>query len=249
MMNANPVSNHGPNYLEYDSGVFESICVEIRELSFMVITWYGQSCFKVQSGELVLALDPFNKELGLTPPRFRADIVVVTHEHWDHNNADSIPEGAFVVRGPGEYEVKGVTISGIPTYHDNVGGKERGQNTVYRIEMEDMRVCHMGDFGEEKMRPETLEVLGEVDILLIPVGGTYTIDAETAAEVVNAIEPKVVIPMHYAIPGIKPKLGDVSLFLKEMGAKAVEAQDRFTIKKKELAAEKTEVVVLRPVNG
>ena len=215
----------------------------------MIIAWYGQSCFKVQSGDLVIAIDPFNKELGLTPPRFRADIVVVTHEHWDHNNVGTIPEGAFVVRGPGEYEVKGVAIHGIPTYHDNVGGKERGLNTAYRIELEDIRLAHLGDFGEGEIRPETVDALGEIDILLVPVGGAYTIDAEIAAETVNALEPKVVIPMHYAIPGIKPKLEDVSVFLKEMSVKDGEPQDRFTIKKKDLAGEKTEVVVLKLANN
>ncbi|MBI2055174.1 MAG: MBL fold metallo-hydrolase [Candidatus Sungbacteria bacterium] len=222
----------------------------------MVISWYGQSCFKIQSGELVLVSDPYHKDIGLTPPRFKADILVVTHEHLDHNNIETIPTageigGAFVVRGPGEYEVKNVAITGIPTFHDDKKGKERGPNTCYVIEMEDIRIGHLGDFGEAEIRPETLEALGEIDILLVPVGGTYTIDAEVAAEVVNAIEPKIVIPMHYAISGIKAKLAGVGMFLKEMGIKNGEEMDRLTIKKKDLIDDNksAKTVVLRPVNS
>ena len=212
----------------------------------MVITWYGQSCFKIQSGDLVLAIDPFDKDIGLTPPRFKADIVAVTHEHRDHNNVESIPEGSFVIRGPGEYESKEVAITGIPTFHDTKEGRERGRNTIYLIGMEDMRLAHLGDFGEEKIRPETLDALGEVDILFVPVGGTYTIDAETAAEVVSAIEPRLVIPMHYAIPGLKVKLDGVETFLKEMGAKNTSAEERLTLKKKDLPeTESMRVVVLK----
>ncbi len=214
----------------------------------MVITWYGQSCFKIQSGDLVIVTDPFSKDIGLTPPRFKADVVAVTHEHHDHNNTDSIPEGAFIVRGPGEYEIKGIAVTGIPTFHDAKEGKERGRNTVYVIEMEEIRLVHLGDFGEEKIRPETIDAIGEADILFVPVGGTYTIDAETAAEVVSAIEPRIVIPMHYAIPGLKVKLEGVETFLKEMGAAKTAPEDRLTLKRKDLPeGESTRVVVLKTV--
>lgn len=215
----------------------------------MVLTWYGQSCFKIQSGDLVIAVDPFNKEIGLTPPRFKADIVAVTHAHHDHNNVESMPEGAFVLNGPGDYEVKGVAVTGIPTFHDDKEGKERGTNTAYVFDIEGIRVAHLGDFGEAKIRPETVDALGEIDILLIPVGGTYTIDAEVAAEVASAIEPKVVIPMHYAIPGLKVKLDAVDTFLKEMGTKNTAAQDRLTIKKKELSESNTTNVVVLKTGG
>lgn len=196
----------------------------------------------------MLTIDPYGKEIGLTPPRFKTDMVLMTHEHMDHNNVSSIPGEPFVVRGPGDYEIKEVAITGIPTFHDKSQGKERGRNTVYVIEMEEMRLVHLGDFGESEIRPETLEAIGEVDILFIPVGGTYTIDAETAAEVVAAIEPKIVIPMHYAIPGLKVKLDGASDFLKEMGVKTQSAEERLTIKKKDLSeSESTRVVVLKTV--
>jgi len=211
----------------------------------MVITWYGQSCFKIQSGDLVIAIDPFSKDIGLTPPRFRADIALITHDHADHNNLASLSGEPFAITGPGEYETKGVYIRGIPTFHDNARGDIRGLNTMYLIDMEHIRVVHMGDFGEDALREETSEIMGTVDILLIPVGGHYTIDAEQAARMVKDMEPRYVIPMHYKLPYLKAALADRDEFLKEMGARSAEVQEKFTIKKKDIIAEeKTEVVVL-----
>lgn len=213
----------------------------------MVITWLGQACFKLQSGDLTVVIDPYSKEIGLTPPRFKADAVLVTHDHYDHSNAESLTGDPVVIKGPGEYEVKDVYVRGIQTFHDEVQGKERGMNTVYKIEIEGMQIAHMGDFGEKEVRDETLESLGDVDILLIPVGGKYTIDAETAAKAVKKIEPKIAIPMHYKIPGLKINLDGVEDFLKEIGATKVEAQEKLTIKKKDLEEdEKTRVVLMKP---
>lgn len=220
---------------------------------FVVITWYGQSCFKLQSGELVGVIDPFGKEIGLTPPRFRADFLLITHPHFDHANKDTIPENPFCIEGPGEYEVKGVTVRGIQTYHDESEGKERGLNTIYMIEIEGIKICHIGDFGEKEMRDETLEKIGDVDILMIPVGGParaaagghYTIDGEGAAKIVSKIEPRIVIPMHYKIPGLKAQLDSAEKFLKEMGAKNADAEEKLVIKAKDLPQEETRVVVLK----
>ncbi len=213
----------------------------------MVISWLGQSCFKLQSGDLVIVIDPFSKEIGLTPPRFRSDLVLVTHPHYDHSNAESLTGEPFLISGPGEYEVKGVYVRGIQTYHDKTQGKERGLNTIYIIEAEDMRILHLGDFGEEKMRDETLDSAGDTDILMVPVGGKYTIDGEEAAAVVKQIEPRFVIPMHYKIPGLKAALEGPEQFLKEMGAAKQVPQEKFSVKKKDIGEEeKTEVVLLRP---
>ncbi|TSC74862.1 MAG: beta-lactamase domain-containing protein [Parcubacteria group bacterium Gr01-1014_33] len=200
----------------------------------MVIQWYGQSCFKIQSGEWVLAIDPFAKEIGLTPPRFRADIVLVTHAHYDHSNAATIAGTPFVITDPGEYEVGNTFVRGIETFHDNVKGKDRGKNTIYAITLEDIRLLHLGDFGEEKLRDETLEEIAKVDILMIPVGGTYTITAEQAAKVVAQIEPKIVIPMHYKIPALTIDLAEVTPFLKEMGSVGAKSEEKLTLKKKDL---------------
>ena len=212
----------------------------------MVITWYGHACFKIQSGDTTLVIDPYEKEIGLTPPRFRADVVLVTHGHHDHNNAAAIAGEPFVIAGPGEYEVKGVNIIGIETFHDTLSGKERGLNTVYKITMEGIRILHMGDFGEREVRESTMEAIGDADIVMIPVGGTYTIDGERAAKIVRALEPAYAIPMHYKIPGLKFPLDTADGFLKEMGAAKTEATDKLTLKKKDIGEDKkTEVVVLK----
>lgn len=211
----------------------------------MIITWYGQSCFKIQSGELSLVIDPFSKEIGLTPPRSRTDILLVSHSHFDHANIETIPEGYFLIDGPGEYEIKGTAINGFPAFHDSQQGKELGLTAVYAIEIEGIKICHLGDFGEEKISPELLEKIGEVDILMVPVGGKFTLDAEAAANAVSRIEPKIVIPMHYHIPGLKVKLNGVDEFLKEMGAGKKTPQEKLTIKKKDLEGKETEVVVLK----
>lgn len=213
----------------------------------MIITWLGQSCFKLQSGESVIVIDPFSKDIGLTPPRFRADLALVTHGHYDHSNIETLGGEPFLISGPGEYEVKGVFVHGIETFHDKVQGEERGMNTIYKITVEDLRILHLGDFGEGEMRDETLDEIGDVDILFIPVGGKYTIDAKEAVKIMKQIEPRFVIPMHYKIPGLKLDLDGVEKFLQEVETK-VEPQEKLVLKKKDIGEEgKTEVVVLSPV--
>ena len=212
----------------------------------MVITWYGQSCFKIQSGETVVFTDPFDKEIGLTPPRSQADIVTVSHNHHDHNNCEALSGNALVIEGPGEYEIKGVEVRGILSFHDDKEGKERGTNTIYVIEIEGIKIAHLGDLGQSKLTAEQVEQIDGVDILMIPVGGSnYTIDGETAVDVINQIEPRIVIPMHYKIPGLNIKLDGVDVFLKEMGAPKKEVVDKLTLKKKELPEEETEIVVMK----
>lgn len=214
----------------------------------MVIQWYGQSCFKITSGDLVIAIDPFSKEIGLTPPRFKTDILLKTHDHRDHSNIESIPDGAFIIESAGEYEIKGVPIVGIESFHDENNGKDRGKNTIYKFEVEEMKLAHLGDFGEKEIRSDTLDELGDIDILFIPVGGNYTIDAEGAEKIIRQIEPRIVIPMHYKIPSLSVKLAPVEEFMKEMGIKKYETEEKLVIKKKDLPeAEKTKVVVLKPV--
>ncbi|MDD2753176.1 MAG: MBL fold metallo-hydrolase [Candidatus Portnoybacteria bacterium] len=211
----------------------------------MVITWYGQSCFKIQSGETVLFTDPFAKEIGLTPPRGQANIVTISHNHFDHNNSEAINGGSLVIDEPGEYESKGVDIKGILSFHDDKEGKERGTNTIYIIDMEGMKICHLGDLGQAKLTAEQVEKIDGVDILMIPVGGTYTIDEEMAAEIINQIEPRIVIPMHYKIPGLTSKIEGVDAFLKEMGVAKKETVDKLTLKKKDLPEGDMQVITMR----
>lgn len=216
----------------------------------MTITWYGQSCFKIETRDVVIAIDPFAKDIGLAPPRFHADVVLVSHQHHDHNNIAAIAGRAAkgemsVISGPGEYEIKSVAITGMATFHDNHQGRERGANTVYRLEAEEMAIAHLGDFGEHPMREETLGALGNVDILMIPVGGVYTIDAEEAAKIANQIEPRLVIPMHYQLPGLNIKLAPVENFLKVYGSSGAERLDKLAVRKKDLPEKEQRLVVLK----
>jgi L-ascorbate metabolism protein UlaG (beta-lactamase superfamily) len=220
--------------------------LEIEIFKVMVITWYGQSCFKIQSGETILFTDPFSKEIGLTPPRGQANIVTVSHNHFDHNNCESLSGEPLVINGPGEYECKGVNIKGVFSFHDSKEGKERGTNTIYIIEMEDIKICHLGDFGQVKLNEEQLEEINGVDILMVPVGGSgATIDGEGAVDIINQIEPRLVIPMHYKISGLNLKFDSVDDFLKEMGIGKKEVLDKLTLKKKDLPEGETQVVVMK----
>ena len=212
----------------------------------MVISWYGQACFKLSSGSQTLIIDPFEKGIGLTPPTGEATMVLVTHDHSDHNNVGSLKGSPFIIDGPGEYEYQGTRVRGLRSYHDDKKGADRGANTIYVIRMEGLRVVHLGDLGQTELTDKQVENIGSVDVLMVPVGGQFTINGSEAPAIVNQIEPRVVIPMHYAQPGLKVKLDGVDVFLKEMGVKDIEAQDKLTIKKSALAEEgKTEVVVLK----
>ena len=210
----------------------------------MTITWYGQSCFRIDTREAVIAIDPFAKEIGLPPPRFQTDIALVTHGHFDHANTGALAGTPTLITGPGEYEIKGVAVRGIPSFHDQSEGRERGPNTIYRINAEEMTLVHLGDFGEASIRGETLDAIGDADILFIPVGGTYTIDAETAAKVVNQIEPRIIIPMHYHLPGLRVRIEPVEGFLKAFGVREPERMPKLVIKKRDLPETANRVVVL-----
>lgn len=214
----------------------------------MTISWYGHSCFKIsnQGGHLTLIIDPFDKSIGLTPPRGTADIVLVSHNHHDHNNIKALAGKPFIVDGPGEYEVKGVSINGIASYHDNKKGEERGVNTIYLIEMDKIKICHLGDFGQEKLSDSQLEAIGNVDVLVIPVGGKYTIDALEAAKIAKQIEPHLIIPMHYKISGLSiDGLDSADGFLKEMGVEKKVIVDKLTLKGKDLSTKEMEVVLFK----
>lgn len=208
----------------------------------MNITWYGHSCFRLSNKDVSLLIDPFSKEIGLRPPKINDQIVLVTHNHYGHNNTSGIADDVFLINGPGEYEVKGVQIKGIQSFHDKSNGQERGLNTIYRIKMEEIKLVHMGDFGEEKLSKEQISEIGDVDILMIPVGGVYTIDYKEAVQIINQIQPKIVIPMHYKIPGLKLDIDGPDKFLKEIGIKPEKIEKSYKIQKKNLPTEEMKVV-------
>ncbi|RJO59669.1 hypothetical protein C4546_01110 [Candidatus Parcubacteria bacterium] len=214
----------------------------------MIITWFGHSCFKIQTPNAVVLIDPYSPSIGLKMPKVSADLVLITHGHDDHNNLDCLNGTPFIVDAPGEYEVRGIFAHGIPAFHDDKNGTERGGITIYNLEAEDIKLAHLGDLGQKKLTDEQFEHLNGVDILFIPVGGTYTIDGKAAAELITELEPRIVIPMHYKVPGLSAKLNlsGVENFMKHMGITSNGREDKLKVAKKDLPQEDTRVVILRP---
>jgi L-ascorbate metabolism protein UlaG (beta-lactamase superfamily) len=209
----------------------------------MTINWFGQSCFRIEAKEGSILIDPFSKEIGLKPPKIKDDVVLVSHDHDDHNNVEELPPEAFLINTPGEYEKKGIAIRGISSYHDKTEGKERGLNTIYVIKAEDMTICHLGDLGQEKLDDKQVEDIGDIDILLVPVGGNYTINSKEATGIISQIEPKIIIPMHYKVKDLKIDLDSSDKFVKELGL-TPEKVDKYKISKKLLPLEEMKLVML-----
>jgi L-ascorbate metabolism protein UlaG (beta-lactamase superfamily) len=191
-------------------------------------------------------IDPFDESIGLKLPKLDADILLITHNHPDHANTKIAKKETFIIDSPGEYELRDIFIEGIFSFHDNEKGKERGGNTIYTIETEGVRICHMGDFGQEELTDEQLRKIGDIDVLMIPIGGTYTIDAKGATKVISQIEPRMVVPMHYKIPGLKVKVDDLDAFLKAIGSKKAVPEEKLSVQKKNLSDEEMNIVPLIP---
>lgn len=208
----------------------------------MEIEWLGHSCFRLRSREATLVTDPYDKSIGLNLPRPRADIVTLSHDHPGHNAAAGVRGDPYVVRGPGEYEVKSVFVTGVQSYHDKRQGRDRGPNTVYVIELDGLRICHAGDLGFVPSQTQA-EGYGEIDILLLPVGGVTTLNASEATELVSLLEPRVVIPMHYRVPELAFKLDPVDKFIKEMGLKPPQPVESYKVTRDSLPKE-TQIVLL-----
>jgi len=210
----------------------------------MEITWYGQSCFRLRSRGLSVVTDPYGPSTGLKLPRLTATVVTVSHEHEDHNNVEAVKGSPFVINGPGEYEVEGIFVIGVATWHDDKEGRELGRNTAYLIEFEDLTICHLGDLGHV-LSQEQVEQLSNIDVLMVPVGGRSTLTGTRAAEVVGLLEPGIVIPMHYRVPGLKAQIETANRFLKEMAVENPERIDTLTVTAGS-TPEETRVVLLEP---
>jgi len=210
----------------------------------MEITWLGHSCFRIRGRDATVVLDPCPKSTGYSIGRPTADIVTVSHDHPGHSNVAAVPGSPRVVEGPGEFEISGALITGIRTYHDDKNGSLRGRNIAYVLEIDDVRVCHLGDLGHVPTATQVEEMSG-VDILLTPVGGGNALGASAAAATVSLIEPKLVIPMHYHTPAAKAQLDPLDRFLQEMGAPGAldERQPKLSVTRSTLPSE-TKVQVL-----
>ena len=208
----------------------------------MEITWLGHSCFIIKGKEKTVITDPYHPDLGYSLGEPEADIVTLSHLHPGHSYVEGVANNPKQIKVPGEYEIGGVFITGIATFHDTEGGKTRGKNTVYSIEMDGMTLCHLGDLGHP-LRPEMVDELGVIDILFLPVGEVSTIPVSIAVETVKELNPHIAIPMHYKTNVVARNLEPVDKFLKEMGIREAEPRSKLSVSESSLPSG-TQVVVL-----
>lgn len=194
----------------------------------MDISWLGHSCFRIKGKEATIITDPYDSSVSYKPGKISADIVTISHNHPGHSSLMYLEAPYKVIGSPGEYELKGVFITGLPSYHDQTNGSERGKNTIYIFEMDGVTLCHLGDLGHT-LSPSTIESIGNVTVLFLPVGGLATINSIVASELVRAISPKFVVPMHYNTNAADVQLEPVDMFLKKMGIKDVIPQPKLSI--------------------
>ena len=208
----------------------------------MEITWLGHSCFRIKGKEATIVTDPYDKTLGYPMRKPTANIVTISHNHPQHCFLEGVAGNPRVVSRPGEYDISNISIYGIPTFHDNEKGQNRGKNTVFFMEIDGVKVCHLGDLGHVPTS-EQIEQISDVEILMVPIGGGSTLDAAAAAEAIGLLEPKLVLPMHYKTDVVKMELEPLEKFIKVMGLTEVVPQPKLNITKSTLPIE-TRVLVL-----
>ena len=208
----------------------------------MEITWLGHSCFRIRGKQTTTITDPFSPGSGYSLGKASANIVTVSHEHAGHSYSAGIGGNPRVIKRPGEYEISGVLIIGLATFHDANKGADRGKNTVYVMETEELTICHLGDLGQP-LTDSQIEEIGKVDVLMLPVGGITTINAAAAAAMVRQMEPKIVLPMHYKTPVFQGELEPVDNFLREFGTQQATPQPKLNVNKNNLPLT-TQVILL-----
>ncbi len=221
----------------------------------MEITWYGHSCFRLtERGMASVVTDPYDESIGYSALRLKADIVTVSHEAAGHGDVDAVKGEKRVIRGPGEFEIGGVFITGVATHHngDEAAAKrkptaKRDSNTLYLFDFNGLTIAHLGDLDYVPTQQQ-IEDLGAVEVLLVPVGGGGALTASQAAEVISLLEPSIVVPMHYKTPDTNVKLESLGKFLKEMGLSAPKPLDSLKLGRADLP-EETRVVVLEYKRG
>lgn len=218
----------------------------------MHISWFGLSSFKITSKDVAVFTDPFGKAAGPTPPRGGGDMIVCSNPSSElYNNYSSISGSPFVIQSPGEYDIKGIFVRGIPAAAAKNSGEKKpeiNRQAIYLLTIEGMNVGFLGAFPQKNLTDNQIEELNNIDVLLVPVGGNMVCDAKVAVEIINELEPKIVIPMHYKTSSINVKLDPLDRFTKEMGSKG-EAIEKLLVKKTDLEEEKTRLVILEPQRG
>ncbi len=210
----------------------------------MEITWYGHSCFRLsERGQTTVITDPYSDAIGLPPLRLKGDVVTISHDAPGHAYVDAVKGFSYVLNGAGEYEIGGTFLFGMSMHHVEEG-HEPHRNIGYLIRYPELTVLHLGDLRHVPDQ-STIESFGEINVVLVPVGGGGSLRASLAAEVISLIEPHYIVPMHYALPGLTVLLDPVEKFLKEMGVSKTQEEDVLKVTAATLP-EQPQVVVLRP---
>jgi len=198
------------------------------------IRWHGHSCWEI-TNDLTIVTDPHDgKSIGIPAPSVLGDIILVSHDHYDHNSVKTVEKnGSKVVYDERKHNIKNVDIKGIPAFHDEEQGAKRGTNIMYRFSVDDITFCHLGDLGHD-LDDETVEKIGSIDILFIPIGGTFTIDAKNAWNIIKKINPKIVIPMHYKIGGLSLPIAGIDDFLSKSKIPVNHVGNEIDIEKEDL---------------
>ena len=224
-----------------DIGPRPNLC-EKSEITAMEISWLGHACFVLRGKNATVVTDPFSPQQSSPSgdalrllSKVNASIVTISHDHPGHNNAAAVGGSPRIVRGPGEYEISDVLITGIASYHDTKRGQEHGRNTIYVIHMDDLVICHLGDLGHT-LQEEQLEEAADADVLLLPIGGQHTINAAQAAQIISQVEPRIVIPMHYRAASDEGP-DPLSKFRREMGVEPIEPQAKLSVTRSNVPAE------------
>ncbi len=211
----------------------------------MKIRYLGHSCFVLtESTGTSIITDPYG-DIGFDLPETAADAVTVSHSHYDHNNVSAVKGTPVVIDREGQYEIGGVHITAIKSYHDNENGRKRGENLIFKFRMDGVEICHLGDLGEE-CSSSLIEALLPVHVLLIPVGGTYTIDANEAKEYVDRIMPSIVIPMHYKSKGLNMDIDKADEFTDLFEGEEVEesVENEIELFRDDITEEETKIILL-----
>jgi L-ascorbate metabolism protein UlaG (beta-lactamase superfamily) len=208
----------------------------------MEITWLGHSSFRLKGSQTTVVTDPYPQDLGYTLGKQTANIVTVSHMHPSHSYVEGVGGEPKIIKSPGEYEISNTLIIGLATFHDREQGTLKGKNTVFVVQIDELSVCHLGDLGHT-LTSQQVEDIGNVDVLLVPVGGVSTINATVAAEVVRQLEPRIVIPMHFKTPVVTRDLEPVDRFMKEMSVKDTTSRPKLNVTRTSLPAG-TQVILL-----
>jgi L-ascorbate metabolism protein UlaG (beta-lactamase superfamily) len=201
------------------------------------IRWHGHSCFEI-TNDLTLVTDPHDgKSIGIHAPNVTGDIILVSHDHYDHNSVKSVEkQDSKVITDDRKRSISDIEIKGVESFHDEEEGAKRGKNIIFQFTIDEIKFCHLGDLGHN-LDDEAVQKIGDVDILFIPIGGTFTVDDKQAWKVIKKIKPKIIVPMHYKIGGLSLPIAGIDPFLEQSKYKVIHVGNEIDIEKEDLPTE------------